>query len=100
MSRNEVQWNVSESNRPHGLLVHLTVIASLRYTIPIYFYNHMQTTLRRYIISMKPNPITLAFSLFHVNPLQNHEIISIIMHINAVVIIFKVFISHLRHIID
>ncbi len=28
------QWKVPESNRPHGLLAHLTVIASLRYTFP------------------------------------------------------------------
>lgn len=28
------QWKAPESNRPHGLLVHLTVIAALRYTFP------------------------------------------------------------------
>lgn len=31
------KWKVPESNRPHGLLVHLTVIASLRYTFPCAF---------------------------------------------------------------
>lgn len=31
------KWKVPESNRPHGLLVHLTVIASLRYTFPYAF---------------------------------------------------------------
>lgn len=44
MSKNEVQWNVPESNRPHGLLVHITVIAYQRYTIPI-FYAHIQIRL-------------------------------------------------------
>ena len=31
------QWKVPESNRPHGLLVHLTVIAYQRYTFPCAF---------------------------------------------------------------
>ena len=34
---NTAKWKVSESNRPHGLLVHLTVIAALRYTFPCAF---------------------------------------------------------------
>lgn len=31
------KWKVPESNRPHGLLVHLTIIAALRYTFPCAF---------------------------------------------------------------
>ena len=57
------------------------------------FYAHIQIRLNMYTISMKLNPIMLDLSFFHVNPLQNHKIISIIMHINTVEIIFIVFIS-------
>ena len=64
------------------------------------FYAHIQIRLSMYTISMKPNPTTLALSLFHVKSLQNHKIIRIIMQIKVVVTIFKAFILHLRHVIN
>nr|DAU92238.1 MAG TPA: hypothetical protein [Bacteriophage sp.] len=60
------QWKVPESNRPHGLLVHLTAIAYQRYTFPYAFLQAVcphsrsdtQTTLAAIFIFAGHLPVT------------------------------------------